>query len=128
MTNVRENLKHIHTTITSQYLDSRKNKVTNTTPYDIHLSEQTLPRHMRTKLAKLRANKSPLLQSYPHIHGTLKLTRNNARYICHVLMTLNTSLTIVKYQHNTTPLVCKKAFRSSRGNPRVEFRLASLGD
>ena len=60
----RENLKHIHTTITSQYLSSRKsNKVTYTTPYDIHLSEQTLPRHMRTKLAQLRANKSSFLQS-----------------------------------------------------------------
>ena len=36
----RENLKHIHTTITSQYLSSRKNnKVTNTTPYDIHSSK-----------------------------------------------------------------------------------------
>ena len=40
----RENLRHIHTTMTSQYLSSRKNnKVTNTTSYDIHLSEQTLP-------------------------------------------------------------------------------------
>ena len=63
----RENLKHIHTT-TSQYFSSRKNnKVTNTTPYDIHLSKQTLPYHMRTKLVQLRANKSPLLQSYLHI-------------------------------------------------------------
>ena len=33
-----ENLKHIHTTITSQYLSSRKNKITNTTSYDIHSS------------------------------------------------------------------------------------------
>ena len=40
----RENLKHIHSTITSQLLSSRKNnKVTNTTPYYIHSSEQTLP-------------------------------------------------------------------------------------
>ena len=61
------NLKRIHTSITSQYLSSRKqNKVTNTTPLDIHLSEQTLPRHMRTKLAQLRTNKSPLLHSYLH--------------------------------------------------------------
>ena len=46
----RENFKHIHTTITSQYLSFRKNnKVTNTTPYDIHLSEQALPHHMSTK-------------------------------------------------------------------------------
>ena len=63
----RKNLKHIHTTITSQYLSSRKNnKVTNTTTYDIHSSEQTLPCHMQTKLAQLRAKKSLLLQSYLH--------------------------------------------------------------
>ena len=61
----RENHKRIYTTITSQYLSSRKNnKVTNTTPYDIHLLEQILPRHMRAKLAQLRANKSSLSQSY----------------------------------------------------------------
>ena len=35
----RENLKHIH--ITTQYLSSRKNnKVTNTTPYDIHFQNK----------------------------------------------------------------------------------------
>ena len=63
----KENLKHIYPTITSQYLSSRKNnKVTNTTLYHIHSSEQTLPCHMHTKLAQLRANKSPLLQSYLH--------------------------------------------------------------
>ena len=58
----KENLKHIHTTITSQYLSSRKNnKVTNARPYDIHSSEKTLPCYIFTKLAQLRANKSPLL-------------------------------------------------------------------
>ena len=63
----RENLKHIHTTIPSEYLSFRKsNKVTNTTPYDIHSSEQTLPHHMHRKLTQLKANKSPLLQSYLH--------------------------------------------------------------
>ena len=63
----KENLKHIHTTITSQYLSTRKTtKFSNTPPYDIHSSEQILPRHMRTKLAQLRANKLPLLQSYLH--------------------------------------------------------------
>ena len=63
----RENLKHIHTTITSQYLSSTKNnQLTNTTPYNIHSLKQTLPCHMHTKLAQLRANKSPLLQSYLH--------------------------------------------------------------
>ena len=53
--------------MTSQYLDCGKNnKVMNTTPYDIHSSEQRIPRHMHTKLAQLRANKSPLLESYLH--------------------------------------------------------------
>ena len=48
----RENLKHIHNNITSQYLSFRKNnKVTNITSYDIHSSEQTLPCHMHIKLA-----------------------------------------------------------------------------
>ena len=63
----RENLKHIFTTIISQYLSSRKSsKVSNTIFYENHLSEQTLPHHMRTKVAQLRANKLPLLQSYLH--------------------------------------------------------------
>ena len=63
----RRNLKHIHTTITRQYVSSGKNnEVTNTAPNDIHSSEQTLPRHMRTKLAQLRTDKSPLLQGYLH--------------------------------------------------------------
>ena len=60
----RENLKHIYTTITSVL--EKNNKATNITPYDIHSSEQTLPCHMRTKLAQFRANKSPLLKSYLH--------------------------------------------------------------
>ena len=52
----RENLKHIQTTITSQYLSSRKNnKVTYTTPYDIHLSEQILPLLIRGKLPHLES-------------------------------------------------------------------------
>ena len=62
----RKNLKHIHTTIISQYKSRKNNKVTNITPYDIHLSEQTLPCHKCTKLAQLRANKSPLIKSYLH--------------------------------------------------------------
>ena len=99
----KENLKHIHTTITSQYLSSRKNnKVTNTTPYDIHLSEQTLPRHMRIKLAQLRANKLPLLQSYLH-------TINPDTYTQQCPLCLSHTTTPVKYQHNITSLLCGKS-------------------
>ena len=63
----KENLRHIHPVITSQYFSSRKNnQITTTTPYDIHLSEQALPCHMSIKLEQLRANKLPPLQSYLH--------------------------------------------------------------
>ena len=47
----RENLKHIHSSITSQYFSSGKNnKVTNITSYDIHSLKQTLQGHIHTKL------------------------------------------------------------------------------
>ena len=102
----RENLKHIRTAITgtSLYLNSRKNnKVINTTPYDIYMysSEQTLPRHMRTKLVQPRAKKSPL---------------NTKTYI-----KLINFFTVAKYQHNTTQhhLSMEKAFRSRRVTARV---------
>ena len=78
----RENLKHIHTTITSKYLSCRKNKrVTNTTPYDTHLLEQILPRHIRAEMPQFRANKSPPSPSYLHTVNP-KLTRHNTHYAC----------------------------------------------
>ena len=105
----RENLKHIHTTIISQYFSSRKNKkVTNTTPYNIHLSEQILPHHMCAKLPQLRVNKSPLSQSYLHTVNPETYTPQCPLCLSHTQMTLITSLTVVNYQQNTTPLVCRK--------------------
>ena len=102
----RENLKHIHTTITSQYLSSRKNnKVANTTPYDIHLSEQTLPRHMRTKLAQLRANKSTLLQSYLHTVNPETYMPQFPLYLSHTHDTNHFfNCSQLPTQHNTTSL------------------------
>ena len=44
----------------------KKFKVTNTAPYDIYSSEQTLPHHMQTHQTQPRANKSSLLQSNLH--------------------------------------------------------------
>ena len=105
----KKNPKHIHYTITSQYLTFRKNnKVTNNTPHDIHSSEQTLPRHMRTNLAQLE----------PADHHSCKVTNtvnlqtlcHNVHYASHTHMTLITSLTVVKNQQNKTQLVCRKSF------------------
>ena len=66
----------------------KNNKVTNTTPYDIHLSEKILPSHMHTKLPQLRANKSPLLQAYLH-------TANSETYMSHCLTHTHMTLTLL---------------------------------
>ena len=72
-------------------------------PYNIHLSEKILPRHMRTNLAQLRANKSPLLQSYLHTVNPETYMSQCPLCLAHTHTILNTFLTIVKYQHNNTP-------------------------
>ena len=62
---IKTNMKHIHTTIVSIYLNNRQhNKVTNTIPLTVHHSETTLTRATRHTLAQLRTNKYPLLYSY----------------------------------------------------------------
>ena len=65
----RKNLKYIHTTISLQYFGSKKNnKVTNTTPYDIHSSKQKLPHHMRNVTFNTK-----LYSSEPTNHNSCKL-------------------------------------------------------
>ena len=116
----RENLKHIHTIITSNtFVTERITKLLKSHSTDIHSSKQTLPRHMRTKLAQLRANKSPLLQSCLN-------TMNSDTYIpqCPLCLTHTIGANYLfncKYQHNTTPLVCRKTFGSCKDLPRVLF-------
>ena len=62
---IKTNMKHIHTTIVSTYLNNRQhNKVTNTIPLTVHHSKTTVPRATRRTLAQLRTNKCPLLRSY----------------------------------------------------------------
>ena len=75
---------------------------------------------MCKKLGHLIANKSPLLQKYLHIvnPNTYMPYKHDTNHL----------LTVVKWQHNTTPLVGEKVFISSRCNLRVKYRLASLRD
>ena len=62
---IKTNMKHIHITIVSTYLNNRQhNKITNTIPLTVHHSETTLPRATRRILVQLRTNKCPLLRSY----------------------------------------------------------------
>ena len=115
----KENLKHIHFTLPSLHNTSvlEKNKVTNTTPYDIYSSEQTLPRHMQTKLAQLRANKSPLLQSYLHTVNHQTCMPQCPPFFSHTDGTnhlFNCSQVPTKHHW-----CVKKAYRSSRDNQRV---------
>ena len=109
----RENIKHTYITyITS---DLEKNKVINTTPYEIHSTEQTLTHHMCTKLAQLRANKSPLLQSYLHTVNPetympqCPLCLSYTHDTNHLLNCSQVSAQHNTTQHNTTPLVCRKS-------------------
>ena len=122
----REDLKHIHITITSQYLSSRKNNnVTNTTPYDIHSSEQTLPHHMHTKLPQLRANKLPLLQSYLYTMNPETYTPQCLLCLSHTHDTNHLfNSNQVTTQHNTTSL-WKKPLEVAEVIQEWESRLAS---
>ena len=102
----RENLKCIYTTIPSQHFSSRKiNKVINNTPYEIQSLVQRLSCHMHTKLAQLRANRSPLLQSYLYTVNPDTYMPQCLLLVKHTNITLTISSTVVKCQHNTTPLV-----------------------
>ena len=127
----RENLKNNHTTVTSQYLSSRKNKkVIITTPYNIHLSELILPLHMCAKLPHLRANKSTLA-SYLHTVNPETYTPQYCSMfvICKHTNETNHSLTVVKYQNNTnTTSLWKKPLVAAEIIQEWGSRLASLRD
>ena len=93
--------------ITPRNVKKASNTFTLPPPYNISVPEKltklpkfilTLPRHMRTKLAQLRANKSPFLQSYLHKVNPDTYTPQCLTYTYDT----NHCLTVVKYQHNTT--------------------------
>ena len=62
-TDIKTNMRHIHTSIVSRHLATRgNNKILCTPPPHISSSEERLPRLTR----QLRTNKSPFLKSYLH--------------------------------------------------------------
>ena len=66
-TDIKTNMRHIHTSIVSRHLATRgKNKILRTPPPHTSSSEEILPRLTRRTLAQLRTNKSPFLKSYLH--------------------------------------------------------------
>ena len=66
-TDIKINMRHIHTSIVSRYLATRGNKkIMCRPPPPISSSEEILPRHTHPTIAQLRTNKSPLLKSYLH--------------------------------------------------------------
>ena len=78
----------------------KKQKVTNTTPYGIHLSEKILPCHKHAKLPQLTANKSTLSQSYLHTVNPETYTPQCPLCLFYTQITQITSLTVVNYQQN----------------------------
>ena len=66
-TDIKTNMRHIHTSIVSRHLSTRGNsKILRTPPPHISSSEERLPRLTRRTLTQLRTNKSPFLKSYLH--------------------------------------------------------------
>ena len=66
-TDIKTNMRHIHTSIVSRHLATRgNNKILRTPPPHTSSSEEILPRLTRRTLAQLRTNKSPFLKSYLH--------------------------------------------------------------
>ena len=94
---------HYHHLTIPEVLEKTTKLLTNTTPYNIHSAEQTLPHRTRTTLAQLRANKSILLQSYLHTvnHETYMpqcpLCLSHTHDINHIF-----NCSQVPTQHNTT--------------------------
>ena len=66
-TDIKTNMRHIHTSIVSRHLATRgNNKILRTPPPPISSSEEILPRLTHSTLAQLRTNNPPLLKSYLH--------------------------------------------------------------
>ena len=66
-TDIKTNMRHIHTSIVSRHLAIRgNNKILRTHPPHTSSSEERLPRLTRRTLALLRTNNSPFLKSYLH--------------------------------------------------------------
>ena len=56
-TDIKTNMRHIHTSIVSRHLSTRGNKT-----YCAHITSSILPRLTRRTLAQLRTNKSPFIK------------------------------------------------------------------
>ena len=66
-TDIKTNMRHIHTSIVSRHIATRgNNKILRTPPPHTSISEERLPRLTRRTLAQLRTHISPFLKSYLH--------------------------------------------------------------
>ena len=65
-TDIKTNMRHIHTSIVSRHLAKRDNNKILRTPPHIMSFVEIHPRLTRRTLAQLRTNKSPFLKSYLH--------------------------------------------------------------
>ena len=104
-TDIKTNMRHMHTSIVSMHLATRgNNKILRTPPPHISSSEEILPRLTRHTLAQLRVNKSPFLKSYLHkvdakSHPSLLFPLCNTR--THII-----SSTAPTYAPHCRPWIC----------------------
>ena len=105
-TDIKTNMRHIHTSIVSRHLATRgNNKILRTPPPQISSSEERLPCLTRRTLTQLRTNKSPFLKSYSkstpkhlHHHYASSVTSTHTTHII--------SSTAPTYAPHCHPWIC----------------------
>ena len=106
-TDIKTNMRHIHTSIVSRHLATRgNNKILRTPPPHNSSSEEILPRLTRRTLAQLRSNKSPFLKSYFHkvdakTHPSPVCPSVTSTHTTHII-----SSTVPTYAPHCRPWIC----------------------
>ena len=109
-TDIKPNMRYIHTSIVSRHLATRSNnKIRRTPPPHISSSEEILPRLTRLTLAQLRPNKSPFLKSYLH-----KVDANHIHHHYAPSVTLTPTTHIIS---STAPTYAPHCHRGFVGTP-----------
>ena len=106
ITDIKTNIRHIHTSIVSRHLATRSNnKILCTPPPHTSSSEEILPRLTRRTLPQLRTNKSPFLKSYTK-STTIHIHHHYAPSVTSTHTTHIISSTVPTYAPHCRPWIC----------------------
>ena len=106
-TDIKTNMRHIHTSIVSRHLATRgNNKILRGPPLHISISEEILPRITRRSIAQIKTNKSPFLKS--HLHKVDAKTHPSPLYLLCNIHTHIISSTAPTYALHCHPWICRQ--------------------